>query len=436
MRFLIIFILLGSLQTAPALARSLDLPTAQSMTLHNQSALQQRREMLAGKQAQARAARADRWSRLELKSSYSHFRDKPFERFNGTEIVVNDRDLFHYQLDLVQPLFTGYALSARENLAKLEVDLAGFDLARARSDLLLETNLRYLEVLDADQRLRLANEEMAQLKQHRKDAQALFDQGLIPPNDLLKAEVSLAQAELKQRRERGERQLAGSRLALLIGLSRSEELQLKEPDLPLPTELPAEQLEEVALRERPELAAARQAIHLAKEQVHLAESRFYPQLNLVGSYQRAGNDIATSENPYRNKDNASIGVQLDWNLFSSGADRQRSIAARRKVAASRQALASLEDQVRLDVEAALEKLAVARQNQLTAAAALKQAQENHHLSTLQFRENLISTSDLLDARTLLTGAETALRVAHFNELRARSLLLYAIGQLAATEGRS
>jgi len=430
MRYLILLMLIPGLFAAfPAAARTLDLATAQALTLRNQAALQQRRELLAGKQAEARAAQSDRWSRLELKAGYNHFKDKPFERFNGTEIVVNDRDLFHYQLDLIQPLFTGYALSARENLARLEVDLAAFDLAQVRSDLLLETNMRYLDLLDAEERLRLADEEMAQLEQHRKDAQALFDQGLIPPNDLLKAEVALAQAKLKRRQVRSDRQLAASRLALLVGLPRGEELELAEPVLTLPTELPAEQLEAAALRDRPELAAARQAIQAAGERQRIAESRFYPRLNLVGSYQRTGNDIATSENPYRNKDNASIGLQLDWNLFSSGADRQRSIAARHQVAAGRQALASLEDQVRFEVEAALEKLEVARQNQQTAATALKQAQENHHLSTLQFRENLISTSDLLDARTLLTRAETELRVAHFNDLRAQSLLLHAIGRL-------
>jgi len=436
MRPSILVLLFLCFVTATAQARPLDLTTARQLALQNQSAIKQRQETLRSRQYQARAASADRMPRLDFKATGNYLRDQPIERFDGLEFPVNDRSIYHYELDLIQPLFTGYALSARQNLAKLEVDLADFDLRQARSDLLLETSLRYLDLLEAGDRLRLADEEHDQLQEHLQDARALFEQGLIPRNDLLKAEVALAQAELQRKKMAGELRLANSRLALLIGLPRRESLQLSAPDLPQPPLLELAELEAGALRKRPEINAARRAIAMAGERLRLEQSRFYPRVSLVGSYQRDGTDILTNDNPYRNRDNASIGLQLDWNLFAAGADRARAIAARHQISAGEQALRTLQDQIRLEVEAALEQLDVARQNQTTAEAALRQARENHRLSTLQFRENLISTSDLLDARTLLTRAETDLQSAHYDYLRALALLRHARGDDAVSGGTS
>ena len=91
--------------------------------------------------------------------------------------------------------------------------------------------------------------------------------------------------------------------------------------------------------------------------------------------------------------------------------------------------------VRLQVEEALNQLEVASKNQKTALIAQEQARENHRLSVLQFHENLISTSDLLAARTLLTRAEAELQTAHYGILLANARLSFVLGQdpLADTE---
>ncbi|RLB69696.1 MAG: hypothetical protein DRH07_10165, partial [Deltaproteobacteria bacterium] len=66
--------------------------------------------------------------------------------------------------------------------------------------------------------------------------------------------------------------------------------------------------------------------------------------------------------------------------------------------------------------------------QQTAIKAQEQAHENHRLSILQFHENIISTNDLLAARTLLTRAETNLQAAHYGILLANAQLSFALGQ--------
>ncbi|RME41126.1 MAG: hypothetical protein D6794_01115, partial [Deltaproteobacteria bacterium] len=87
----------------------------------------------------------------------------------------------------------------------------------------------------------------------------------------------------------------------------------------------------------------------------------------------------------------------------------------------------VEKQVRLQVEQAWRDLDVAAKNLATARQAVDQARENHRLSELQFKEGLIPIADLLDARSLLTEAETRLLEARYGLLAAKARLDRAVG---------
>ncbi|MCF6178674.1 MAG: TolC family protein [Geopsychrobacter sp.] len=409
-------------------AESLDLQTALTRAARNHPLLKQMQQQLAASQQQQRAAGGDRLPQLQLQGSYQRLKEQPFERFNGTEFSVNDKTLAHYQLTLTQPLFSGFALSAHQQLADIGVDLARFDLQLAARRLQLQVELTYLDLLKQAEMLKVADETLGQLQNHLKDAQALFDEGMIPANDLLKAQVALASARQFRQRRLSRQRLSASRLALLVDRPLETKFQLKPVVLAGPVSDRLTVLIPKALAQRCEIIAARSAIAAAEAEVTLAKSRNLPQLNLVGAYQRAGNDFATSANPYRNLDNASIGLQLNWNLFAGGADRARSAAANHQVAARRAVLQQIEDRVKLEVEASLLDLELAGTNRQTAQTALAQARENQRLSVLQYQEQLIATSDLLDARQLLTRAETDLQNSIFGELQARARLDNSLGR--------
>lgn len=425
---LITTVLLLLLLCPPLFAEPLQLDDVVRIALANHQRIIQSRENQAAATELATAAFRERLPKLDFGFSYDHLRDQPFEIIHGAAQIVNDHDLYHYQLSLSQPLFSGYALTARQKLAELDADMSAFELLQARHGLALEVRIAALQLLQYKTAEALAVQQRDQFKSHLHDVKTAFDEGIVPGNDRLKAEVMLASAEQQLQVATSRVLLACGRLNLLLGRSQQQQVELLEPLAGEFSTRSLTHLIEIALQQRPEIKLARQTLAAAGEDVRLARSSYYPHLALVARYWRDGNDPAASDNPYRNQDNALIGLHLDWNLFSSGADRARVIAGQHQQRARLQALKDLEDNIRLQVQDALLQLEVATSNQKTAATALEQARENQRLAVLQFRENLISTSDLLDARTLLTQAETEYQSAHYGLLISQARLNYVIGE--------
>ena len=409
-------------------AEQLTLEDAVRISLSNHQRIHQVQELYSASSASAAAAHSDRLPTLDFSYSYDRLDDTPYLKFGGIPIDINDDDIVHYQITLEQPLFTGFALSARQKMAELNVDMARYDLKQAQRLLALDVHTVALQLLRAEAMQRTAKQQQQQLRSHLGDVEEAYNQGIVPGNDRLKAEVALATAEQQLRNITIKVNLTRSRLNLLIGRPQQNPLEIIEPQIVEQPHQSLQQLIEVALKQRPEIHTAQLAITAAKENTRLAHGSDYPHLAAVASYWRDGDNWTASHNSYSNSNNASIGLRLDWNLFSSGADHSRIAASQHERRAKQQALLELMDQVRLQVEEASLQIEVAKNNEKTATKALEQARENHRLSILQFHEGLITTSDLLAAQTLLTRAETDLQTAHYGSLLAEAQLNFALGQ--------
>ncbi len=422
-----LFFLVVSVPTV-GYSETLTLEEAVQIALSNHQRIRQAEELYSASSASANAAASDRLPSLDLAFSYDRLYDKPYQSIGGHPLSTSDEDRFHYQITLTQPLFTGFSLSARKKLAELDVDMARYDIQQARRKLALDVHIAALRLLQIQALQHLAKQQCTQLESHLHDVQAAFDQGMVPGNDRLKAEVALASAQQHLRTITSRVKLTRSSLNLLLRRPQQNSLTIVEPQTIQKPPLSLQQLTETALQQRPEVATARTAITAIGEKKNLVKSKNYPHVALVASYWRDGDNLSASHNTYSNEDNAAIGIHLDWNLFSGGADHARLAAVQHQQRAKRQALLELEDMIRLQIEDAFDQLDVAASNEKTAAKALEQARENHRLSVLQFHENLISTSDLLAAQTLLTRAEADLKTAHYGSLLAMAQLSYALGQ--------
>jgi len=423
----LLILLSGLLSAATCPADELTIDEVVRQVLAHNERVEAKSELLASARAEAQASRGERLFRLDAESRIDYLKEEPFERFNGTPILVNDDRTAHHQLTLTQPLFTGFALSTRQQLAELGVDSARLELEQVRADLTLEARLAALDLLRRRALLELARAQHEQFLRHRDDALAMERQGLIARADLLKAEVALAAAEQQKTRAEADVSLAKSRLNQLMGRPEATPVQLTTPASPADSDPDLAFLQDEAVRRRPVMRQFDLEITKAEKAVRLARAPFYPQAALVAAYQRDGQDLLAEENDYRNDENAVVGLRLSWNLFHGGADRARAAAATSRLRAVSFLRADVEKQVRLQVEQAWRDLEVAIKNLATARQAVDQARENHRLSELQFKEGLIPIADLLEARSLQTEAETRLLEARYGLLAARARLDRAVG---------
>lgn len=366
------------------------------------AALEKKHQAEAGE----RSARADLFPKLSTSYSYYHLHDQPYGYFGPAgKILIGDDDDHAWNVTAVQPLFTGLALTTRRKIAELEISGRELEKEQLILELIKKTKVSYANILLARRQLEIADKETENLASHVKDAEYLYDQGIIAYNDLLQSRVALSQAQQHRVQAESGVDLAGAALNILMNRDISAAVEIIDPDIQPKVDENLAVLCGKAMDQRPVLRFLQVALKQADLAITLARSRYYPKVSLVGRYEQNGKNLAASENDYRNSDTAAIGVQADWTFFEWG----KTPAEVRQRVYEREALKhriiDMKNMVRLEVKTAFNRLQVAAANIKTAAGAVEQARENYRITNLQYQQQVATSTLVLDAATFLSQAE-------------------------------
>jgi len=129
----------------------------------------------------------------KFSASYSYRRNDSEERslFFG---VTQPLNLFALSAQVTQPIFTGFALLNQYKIASLGLDIAKIRETIIRREIIFGAKNYYFLLLKAEKLLNVSEDAVKQLEAHRSVAENFYQVGMTPLNDLLKAEVELANA--------------------------------------------------------------------------------------------------------------------------------------------------------------------------------------------------------------------------------------------------
>jgi outer membrane protein len=373
------------------------------------------------------ATRADFFPRLSASYAYQNLAESPYINITGTPVVTNTRDQHHWEIALHQPIFSGFAISARHSLAQLGLATRKLDLQQARQKVIVQVKQGCFDLLVAEKKLDVAASSVAALTAHESDVEKFYANGLVPLNDLLKARVARGDAVLQQHRAQAAVRQARSALCLQLGREFNADLEIAEA-IPAITPLPKlDDQVEGAMANRSEIALLERAIASKGSEQRVAKSDYYPHVELIGRYQQDGEDLGARTNAYANQYNASVGVQASWDIFTFGKTRSRSAEAAAEQRALEQTLEKIRDDIRLQVVRARLDLDVAQGNIDTARTALNQAKEHWRITNRLYRQQLTTTTEVLDARNYLDRAQSAFHEARYGYGSALARLEWAMG---------
>jgi outer membrane protein TolC len=192
---------------------------------------------------------------------------------------------FAYSVEASQRVPWPGKRALRGHIARALANAAALEVAEERLRIAQATRLAYYQYFLADRRLAVLAESTELLKAFREIAIKKYEAAEVQQQDVLLAEVELA--ELERRRlelERIER----------VARARVNTLLLEAPDKPLPPppekleverSLPGpDELQELSLAQRPELAAQAARIRAERDAAALARKEFHPDFEFVARY--------------------------------------------------------------------------------------------------------------------------------------------------------
>ena len=317
-------------------------------------------------------------------------------------IVNTSRDVFNFNTTLNQPVFTGGFNLANYRSAKLGVDLSKVNVETVKRDLVLQVRVGYFNILRAEKFLDVAQQQVKQFEAQLEVTKAFFDVGIIPKNDVLQAEVRLANA--RQTLVRAENDLATAKASFNILLRREINTPLEVVDIlaykPFPMGFEAS-LEE-ALRLRPEVKAAQINIDQAKENVKVARSGYFPTINLLGNYNRSSEELGL--NGDLKYERWTIQALATFTLWNWGNTSFKVGENKVKVTQAEDSKTQLIDSITLEVKNDYLKMKVAEKNLSVAEKSIEQAEENLRMNEERYKYQVATQTDVLDAVTLLAQA--------------------------------
>jgi outer membrane protein TolC len=304
---------------------------------------------------------------------------------------------------------------ARERITELQ-------LTRAEQTVEFDVAVAYMDVLLARASRRVQEDAVRRAEATLKDTAARQKGGVALKEDVLRAEVQLAESREALVVAREGEWSALARLNNAMGRNAAWPLEVVDLEMqpPLPASL-ADLLERAATQ-RPEVALAQQAVVAAQEGERAARGEFLPRI-----YVRAATGHTDGQSVITGWQEGA-GLHVDVPLYSGGRRRGELLSAEADIEASIAEAQSILDAISLQVNLAYRGVMAARELIDLSRTAVVQAEENLRLVRERYRNGTATPTDIVDSEAALTRSQQRFFSASYTYLAALARLDYALGQ--------
>jgi outer membrane protein len=375
------------------------------------------------------AAQGARLPRLSVEGGYTVLDNAPatvvnLPPFPPQELALGQDNYYSYRGTLSVPLYTSGRLSRGVDAAQAGVHAARQDEARTVLDLKLRVGELYIAVLRAQRGVEVAEKHVQSLDAHARDVANRFHQGLVAKNDLLAAQVALADARSRAIQAHSALDLARAGYNRQLGRVLDAPVTLDELQPPAADADPAT-LTARALQQRPELSGLQAQSASLREQAASERAASQPQVFLSGGYKYEQNRYQLNEGIW----SAMLGMR--WDLFDGGIARHQAGATLERAEAAQQQRDDLASFIALQVRQASLDVTETRARVAVGREALAQSEENLNVARSRYRAGLSTNTVVLDAETQRTQAYSNYYNALYDAVLASLHLRYAVGDLLA-----
>ena len=357
--------------------------------------------------------------KLDANGSYTFYDDDlSIELSPGESFVIRPRQDWTASIDLRQNLFTGLRAFRARDIAKLNRDIADLDRWTTINNLTLDVARKFFDAVALAEWVEVREIVLEENENQLKIAERLFEVGENSVADVARWRAQVAAAKQALTVAVGDAALARNRLARLAGTADFGELKSPGPvPIPAGTE---DELTTNAFGQRPEMLTLIHQLEAAGLMVKFERGVWYPQVDATAQYfqQKSG---------FPANDWMSLTLNLRQQIFNGGITKAQVAKAREDL----RQVELLEQTLRRSIADEVDSAYI---GYAAASAVFDAARERTEASRLAYRQverayrvGEASTTDLLNATTVATDAETSQIVARVQREFQAISLRYAVG---------
>jgi len=368
-----------------------------------------------------------------LGATYKYRRNYEEETTAATG-VTDPKNMYTFTGTFTQPVFTGFSLVNKYKVAALDLALARLNEKTALQAVVFEANKVYFTLLKAQKLAAIAREAVTQISAHKDVAKDFYEVGMTPLNDLLKAQVELANARQDFIVAQNNMETAKSKFNILLRRQINAPVELMDIVDYYFFEKKIDFCFDMAEKNRLEIKAAELQVEIAQKELEIGKTDYYPSITLEGNYYKIGTDFdADGGEGISDPESWDITATASWNFWEWGKTRYGVKEKLSALAQSRYQLAEIIDNIHLEVKQAYLNTKESEQNIMAVQQAIEQAKENFRISEERYKEQMDTSTDVLDAQTLLSRTMTNYYNALYDFKISKAYLYWAMGRAQEVE---
>jgi len=333
-------------------------------------------------------------------------------------------------LSVSEPIFNGNQFKYARQSADLMVQMSRLDADKDKDDItwvVISSYINYNKIL---QNQLIVAQNMQDIQGKLEEITKYEGQGLATKNDVLRYQLQQSQMQLTEIELENNRRIANYNMNILLGLPDSTQIILPAPSYKLDQNPVFTELVQQAETNRRELQDLSYQTKLADVTVKQIHDKRLPTVSATAGMNYinpTGQVIPTHNNLIAP---VTLGIGASWDIgtlyTNKNKEREASLQRQELNTAKEQEL----DEIHKDVNKnfilyrqSLEKIRVLQD-------AVTQAEENERITESKFRNNLVNTTDRIDAQTLLYQARVNLELAKSDATIAWYDMLHATGKIS------
>jgi len=328
-----------------------------------------------------------------------------------------------------QAIFAGNQLRLASESAELLHKIAQLNTESDSEQVTFNVIDAYITLFKIDENLKIMDQELLDIQGRLEETVQFKDQGLATDNDVLRFKLQKAKAELSQIDLENSRAVANYALCILLGQSEGVFLKMdsineQQNDMPALNDLISK-----ALLERKEINVYRYKSQLSDLNIKKINGEKLPTLGvgITGYYINPNSQFIPPQNSFIVP--AMVGLNLSWHISSLYTSKHKIAEAKIQQNEVKIAQQATVDQVKIDVNKQYHDYLQSLKKIQVLHTAVEQAQENDRIMELKYKNQLATTTDRIDAQTMLYESLTNLSIAQAEAVTAYYQLLRATGTL-------
>ncbi len=327
--------------------------------------------------------------------------------------------------NLSLPIFAGFKIQNSIDAYDSMYEAETANAAKTKEDVALKVITYYTALYKAQKTLDVLNENQKSAKQRVTDFTELEKNGIIPRNDLLKAQLLVSKTQLSIDEANNNINNINYYLTTLLKLDPNVKIEVNEEDFFNLKTSNAPTSDAIALENRKDLEAVRLQGKASEANVKVAKAAYYPAISLLGGYTALDlKDIVTV------KYAMNFGIGLSYDISGILKNNVHVKEAESRALEVKNTEAIMTDRIKVEVQKSIEDYDLAINQSVVYDEALQQAAENYRLVKDKFDNGLSDTNDLVEADVEHLNAKIQTALSKATIIQKYYELLSVSGQLS------